>query len=49
MCVINITGGVCPQEEVNAYIARGAELYGREPDSIDIRVDGDYVELAYHY
>ena len=49
MCQINLTGGVCPQEEINAYIARGEELYGRRPESIDIRVDGDYVELAYHY
>ena len=49
MCIVNITGGNLPQEEINAYIARGAELYGREPDSIDVRVDGDYVELAYHY
>ena len=49
MCTVNVTGGVLPQEEINAYIARGAELYGREPDVIDVRVDGEYVELAYHY
>ena len=49
MCRVNITGGTCPQEEINAYIARGQQLYGREPDCIDIRLDGDYVELAYHY
>ena len=49
MCTVNITGGHCPQEEINAYIARGAELYGREPDALDVRVDGEYVELAYHY
>ena len=49
MCIVNITGGSLPQEEINAYIARGAELYGREPDSIDVRVDGDYVELSYDF
>ena len=49
MCEVNIIGGSCPQEEVNAYIARGAELYGREPDVIDIRLDGEYVELSYRY
>ena len=43
MCRVNITGGTCPQEEINAYIARGQQLYGREPDCIDIRLDGDYV------
>ena len=37
MCRVNITGGTCPQEEINAYIARGQQLYGREPDCIDIR------------
>ena len=49
MCTVNITGGACPQQEIDAYIARGAELYGREPDAIDIRLDGDYVELAYRF
>ena len=48
MCRVNITGGECPQEEINAYIARGQQLYGREPDAIDVRLDGEYVELAYH-
>ena len=41
MCRVNITGGECPQEEINAYIARGQQLYGREPDAIDIRLDGE--------
>ena len=49
MCQVNVTGGVRPQEENHAYIARGAELYGREPDAIDIKLDGDYVDIAYHY
>ena len=49
MCQINVTGGSCPQEELTAYIARGAQLYGREPDAIDVRLDGEYVELAYHF
>ena len=49
MCKFNVTGGTCPQEELNAYAARGAQLYGREPDSIDVRLDGEYVELAYHF
>lgn len=36
MCSVHVTGGSCPQPEVEAYIARGRELYGRTPDSIDI-------------
>ena len=48
-CEITVTGGELPQEEINAYIARAKEKYGREPQGIDIRVDGDYVELAYDF
>ena len=49
MCEVNVIGGACPQQEIDAYIARGAELYGRTPDAIDIRIDGEYVDLAYRY
>jgi len=46
---VNVTGGVLEQEEINAYIQRAKEKYGREPLGIDIRVDGDYVELSYDF
>ena len=49
MCEVNVIGGACPQQEIDAYIARGAELYGRTPDAIDIKIDGEFVELAYRY
>ncbi|MDO5298382.1 MAG: anaerobic ribonucleoside-triphosphate reductase [Clostridia bacterium] len=49
MCKVHLIGGTCPQQEIDAYIARGVQLYGREPDAIDIRLDGEYVELAYRY
>lgn len=49
MCEFNVTGGVCPHDELLAYAARGAQLYGREPDAVDVRLDGEYVELAYHF
>ena len=49
MCEVNVTGGTCPQPEIDAYIARCTELYGRTPDAIDIKLDGDYVELAYRF
>ena len=48
-CQINVTGGVLPQEEINAYIDRAKEKYGKEPQGIDIRVDGDWVELSYDF
>lgn len=46
---INVTGGELPQEEINAYIDRAAEKYGKKPIGIDIKVDGDFVELSYDF
>lgn len=48
-CHVNVTNGELPEEEINAYICRAAQLYGREPLGIDIRVDGDFVELSYDF
>lgn len=49
MCKVNVTGGLCPQEEIDAYIDRAVQMYGRRPDAIDVKLDGEYVELAYHF
>ena len=46
---IRVTGGTLPQEEINAYIARAKQKYGREPLAIDMHVDGDFVELSYDF
>ncbi len=48
-CEIKVTGGDLEQAEINAYIQRAKEKYGREPLSIDIVVDGDWVELSYDF
>ena len=48
-CNVQITGGTLPEQEINAYIARAVRLYGREPDTLDLKVDGDFVDIAYHY
>lgn len=48
-CHITVTGGELEQAEINAYIHRAKEKYGREPIGIDIKVDGDYVELSYDF
>ena len=48
-CQVNVTGGVLPQEEINAYIDRAEQKFGSRPQGIDIRVDGDYVELSYDF
>lgn len=48
-CEVSVRGGELPREEIDAYIARAKEKYGREPVAIDILVDGDYVELSYEF
>ena len=48
-CIVNVTNGPLEQQEIDAYIARATEKYGREPLGIDIKVDGDYVELSYDF
>ncbi|MGI6689549.1 MAG: hypothetical protein GX916_07640 [Clostridiales bacterium] len=48
-CEIHVINGTLPQEEQDAYLARARERYGREPKRMDIAVDGEYVELSYHF
>ena len=48
-CTVNVTGGTLEQQEINAYIARAKEKFGREPFGIDIKVDGEFVELSYDF
>ncbi|MBE5787740.1 MAG: hypothetical protein E7324_09420 [Clostridiales bacterium] len=48
-CDVRVTGGTLPQEEIDAYIQRAEKKFGSRPQGIDIRVDGDYVELSYDF
>lgn len=48
-CTVNVTGGTLPASEIEAYKKRAAQNYGRLPDAIDIAVDGDFVDLKYHF
>lgn len=46
---VRVTGGELPQEEIDAYIVRAHEKYPRGMmESMDIHVDGDYVDITYH-
>ena len=45
-CKVNVTGGTLPEEEIQAYIHRAEQKYGTKPQGIDIKVDGEYVELS---
>ena len=46
-CTVTVSGGTLPQAEIDAYVKRAIEKYGREPESMDIAVDGDYVDVSY--
>lgn len=48
-CKVNVLNGELPQAEIDAYIERARQKYGREPLQMDIRVDGDEVELTYDF
>lgn len=45
---LNITGN-CPEEEAKNYVCYIEEKYGRKLVSLDITVDGDYVDLKYEF
>ena len=46
-CNITISDGELPKDEIARYVARGREKYGSKLKGIDIKVDGDFVELTY--
>ena len=48
-CIVNVTGGELSAAEIDAYKRRALDLYGRMPCRIDIRVEGDEVELEHHF
>ena len=48
-CEVRVTGGELPQEEIQAYIDRAEKKYGATPQGMDIKVDGEYVELSYDF
>ncbi|MHC1786930.1 MAG: anaerobic ribonucleoside-triphosphate reductase [Christensenellales bacterium] len=48
-CAIHVEGGELSQTELSAYLERAREKFGREPRSISIKVDGDFVDMAYDF
>ncbi len=48
-CMIKVLGGAISQEEQDAYLQRAVEKYGREPQSMRITLDGEYVDIAYDF
>ena len=48
-CKVNVTNGTMDQREIDQYIARAKEKYGREPIALNIRMDGEFVDLDYDF
>lgn len=48
-CKVSVSGGELEQGEIDAYIRRAKEKYGKTPLGIEIKVDGEYVELTYDF
>lgn len=48
-CSYNVTGGTAAEGELKAYYDRAVEMYHRAPTAIDVKLDGEYVDLAYHF
>ena len=48
-CVFHVTGGSLPKEELQAYLNRAKERFGREPQRISLTVDGDFVDIDYDF
>lgn len=50
MIKVNVTNGTLPQQEIDYYVNAAIEKY---PDkvitAIDMEVDGDYINCAYHF
>lgn len=47
---VNITGGDMSEEEVSRYIDMVKEKYpDKHLESVDIEIDGDYVNLKYNF
>lgn len=50
MVNVNVTGGELSRKEIEAYIDQGVEMYpDKVIDAMDIAVDGDYVDVDYHF
>ena len=48
-CTVTVTGGELQPAEIDAYVQRARQKFGREPRHIDLQVDGDEIELRYDF
>lgn len=48
-CDVSVVSGVLPQAEIDTYVERAIDKFGREPTTMRITVDGDYVDIVYSF
>ena len=48
-CIVTVINGALEPREIQAYVDRARQKFGREPLSLEITVDGDEVELSYDF
>lgn len=48
-CDVTVLGGELPQAEIDTYVERAIHKYGREPATMEVSVDGDYVDVIYSF
>lgn len=46
--LVNVTGGEISNEEKQAYVQRAWQKYGRALHYIDLKLDGEFVDIHYH-
>ncbi len=46
-CQVNVLSGALPETEAAQYVARGREKYGKQLSSLNLKVDGDFVDIEY--
>lgn len=50
MVNVNVSGGQLSKTEIDYYVANAEKKYaGKNLTSIDLEVDGDYINAAYHF
>jgi hypothetical protein len=48
-CEFRVNNGTLPPEELEAYLSRARQQYGREPQCITINLDGEFVDIDYDF
>lgn len=48
-CKVTVLNGELDQREIDMYVMRARDVYGKDPLGLTIKVDGDFVDLDYDF